>query len=285
MNISKTGDQKGLARTFLPISARATYKAGLAPKQELAYLGASDLGGNPVMDVPSEGVGGVIEGWQDMKCATTAHSQQNTLGWSCDESITPPPSRSMRKLQCDDSKPSGLSAPSIGTPPASGPNPITYQIPYKQTNCRLPEGEFQCNVIRKLKQLYPAYWEEGALNIEQYWNTIQAKVAQFANPTFALALWIEETAANGKPNAPGLGCLSAGNGPEAIERQLDCLKGVIDNSGGDFASFMCQWSGEERDKDNHCATFTRNPSFIHNLRFWYDFLSQQQPASCQITTL
>ncbi len=123
---------------------------------------------------------------------------------------------------------------------------------------------------------------------------VQDNVANYANPLFALTLWIEETAASGATAGPGFGCvyrrydaarMPTGGSREAITAQIECLQSYTDPRNAqtpDFLGFMCRYSGEKRDSNDHCTSFDNNPNFINGVEFWYRFLSQGQPAGCQI---
>lgn len=172
----------------------------------------------------------------------------------------------------------------------SGDNPLTYEIPYRNGSCSVTAATI-ANAANELRRRYPAYATAGAGNLNNMWQEIQNKARENGwNPAFVLALWIEESAAGGAGNAYGMGCIyhtvangagmtQRGGSPTATREQYECL---FERDYNDFNRFMCTYSGEKRDENGHCTSFTNNPNFIHNLRTWYNIISANLPASCQI---
>lgn len=177
--------------------------------------------------------------------------------------------------------------PSVITPSS---NPLTYAIPYRDSNCNISQTTIN-NASSIMERYYPSYAAQGTQNLNSMWQEIQQEaVASGWNPSFVLALWIEESAAGGAPGAYGMGCIyhtysngaaktQPGGSQNATREQYQCL---FERDFNDFNRFMCTYSGEIRDSQGHCTNFQNNPNFIHNLQFWYNQLSAGQSASCQI---
>jgi len=172
-------------------------------------------------------------------------------------------------------------------------NPLTYRIPYRNTSCQVSSTTIG-GAMDVMTRYYPSYAAEGTRNLARMWQEIQAESVRAGwNPAFALTLWIEESAAGGAPGAYGMGCIyhTYANGArmtlpcgsdEATREQYQCL--FERSFSEDFNKLMCTYSGEQRDSDGHCTNFANNPNFIHNVRWWYDLLSQGMQESCRANT-
>lgn len=110
------------------------------------------------------------------------------------------------------------------------------------------------------------------------WDIIVSEaIANSWNPAMLLALWIEESGAQGVPAADPLGCLAPSNiGKNDINLSLQCVFTSFGSLTNDrFADFMCRYSDGY---DAPCA-FANNPNFPPNIRFWYEKLVPTGPGA------
>ena len=146
-----------------------------------------------------------------------------------------------------------------GTGPGDGGQQaagLNYSIPFRDPNV----------IPQDIRGQITANWPDAKIG---NWDTIVSQaVANGWNPAFLLALWIEESGAQGVPAADPLGC-APGQQNDDINKSLACVFisfGFLSNDR--FADFMCRYS------DGHDApcTFAQNPNFPPNIRFWYEKL-------------
>ncbi len=142
------------------------------------------------------------------------------------------------------------------------PGTLDYIIDYKNPNIAI-SNTTKANVVQSVKSSW------SASKIEENWDLVSsAAISHGWNPAFVIALWIEESGASGV-DAWDLGCL--GGNKNNIQSQLDCLfDQTVSYSNGPFDQFMCMYS---EGKPAPC-TFSTNPNFTRNLKYWYDRLTQ-----------
>lgn len=142
------------------------------------------------------------------------------------------------------------------------PGTLDYTIDYKNPNISI-SNLTKTNVIQSVKSSW------SGSKIEENWDLVStAAISHGWNPAFVIALWIEESGASGV-DAWDLGCL--GGNKNNIQSQLDCLfDQTVTYSNGPFDQFMCMYS---EGKPAPC-TFSTNPNFTRNLKYWYDRLTQ-----------
>ncbi len=173
----------------------------------------------------------------------------------------------------------------------SDPGSLGYVIPFRDTSCVVNQDTIN-RAIDLMRRYYPSYQEIGTRNLENLWREIQNRsIREGINPTFALTLYIEESAACGAQGSYGMGCIyerhtarqmpSCSADPETSLSQVGCLSSYV-NRAPNFTGFMCRYSGEELDSNDQCSTFKNNPNFPNGVRFWYDFLSEGQSQECQM---
>jgi len=171
----------------------------------------------------------------------------------------------------------GAGTPGTGTTPGGTGGTggtgggLDYTIPFKDPSVRPLD----------IRDQVRARWSNAQL---QNWDTIvQQSITAGWNPAFVLALWIEETGAQGVPNyTDPLGC--AVNQPTTdINISLGCLfRTGASFSNNQFADFMCRYS-EGLGKPAPCQ-FTTNPNFPTNLKSWYSRLVPSGPGAIQTIT-
>ncbi len=165
----------------------------------------------------------------------------------------------------------GFGLPSIpglgggGGGPGGGPGgpgtPITrglnYYIPFRDPTV----------VPQDIKSVVLSSWPNAQID---NWDIIVSEaVANDWNPAMLLALWIEESGAQGVPAADPLGCLDPSNiGKNDIHLSLQCVFGSFDLTYDRFNDFMCRYS----DGYDAPCTFATNPNFPPNIRSWYEKL-------------
>lgn len=164
--------------------------------------------------------------------------------------------------------PTGEAAP---LPPSSGSPGLDYSIPFRSTSVTVnnPEG---------IKTQIKNNWPNAQL---QNWDIIVPQsIANGWNPTFVLALWIEESGAQGKtPYDDPLGCAPDPNKPNYdINISLGCLFRSFpanEYANDKFADFMCMYS---ESKKAPCV-FQTNPNFPKNIKYWYSQLVPSGPGA------
>ena len=145
-----------------------------------------------------------------------------------------------------------------GTTPGKTIQGLNYYIPFRDSSV-VPED---------IKGVILASWPNAQID---NWDIIVPEaIINGWNPAFLLALWIEESGAQGVQAADPLGCLAPSNiGKNDIYLSLECVFGGFGSLTNDrFNDFMCRYS------DGHDApcTFAANPNFPPNVRFWYEKL-------------
>jgi hypothetical protein len=275
LNIDRNGANiTGMFNRFRPDSIAPDNKNGETKDQSFktSIANNSDVKG----DVQFEGAGGLDEAQRRTECALTPDSMSTEERKNCvpDEGVL----KSILGL---------LDIQGVRYPSDPGNNPLDYEIPFRNTNCQASTGLID-SIIPILSRMYPAYASLGTTVIRQYWQEIQsAAMRSNMNPLFALTLATEESAFFGAPGSYGMGCLfhetgrptQTGASAGAIREQYACL---LERQDSDFLGFMCRYSGEQRDGNNHCSSFSANPNFIHNVKFWYEQYSSGADSSCKI---
>lgn len=154
------------------------------------------------------------------------------------------------------------------TPTVSASNLLDYTIPFKDPTVSPTD----------IKSDVKASWPNAKL---ENWDTIiQKSVAAGWNPAFVLALWIEESGAQGVANYDDpLGC-SPGQPTEDIEVSLSCLFNNFSSFTNDqFVQFMSRYSGGPAG-----TPFSNNPNFPNGIKFWYSRLVPSGPGAIKTIT-
>ncbi|MBI4036535.1 hypothetical protein HY386_01480 [Candidatus Daviesbacteria bacterium] len=118
-------------------------------------------------------------------------------------------------------------------------------------------------------------WPNAQINNWQI--IIDQAVANNWNPALVLALWIEESGAQGVSQyADPLGC-APGQPTDDINTSLQCLFNNFERyDDGQFAEFMATYSGGGVNNP-----FANNPNFPVNLKYWYSLLVPSGDGSLQ----
>lgn len=147
------------------------------------------------------------------------------------------------------------------TPPSSPAfSGLDYAIPFRDSAIRPadPDG---------IKKQVLALWPNAKI---QNWETIVGQsINNGWNPAFVLALWIEETGAQGVGSyTDPLGC-DPSHPTTDITISLRCLFSNFNSYANDkFADFMCRYS----ESKNSPCDFLTNPNFPKNIKSWYSQL-------------
>lgn len=276
LNIDRNGIHiTGVFNRFRPDSIAPDNKNGETKDQtfKTSIANNSDVKG----DVQFEGAGGLDEAQRRAECALTPDSMSTDEKKNClpDEGVL----KSTLGL---------LDIKGVNYPSDPGNNSLGYEIPFRNTSCQASPGLIN-TMIPIMYRMYPAYAKLGEQTINSYWQEIQGEaIRKNMNPLFAMTLAMEESSFFGAPGSYGMGCLfhesgrptQTGASPAAVKEQYQCL---LERQDTDFLGFMCRYSGEQRDSNNHCTTFSANPNFIHNVKFWYEqFSSGTSDPSCKI---
>lgn len=134
---------------------------------------------------------------------------------------------------------------------------LDYYIPFKDYTI-LPKD---------IKSLILSSWPNAKI---ENWETIASQSIQNRwNPAFVLALWIEETGAQGAASySDALGC-DPSKPTTDINISLKCLFDSFNSyTNSQFADFMCMYS---ESKKSPCS-FNTNPNFPKNIKYWYSQL-------------
>ncbi|HNP89407.1 MAG: hypothetical protein BWY24_00281 [Microgenomates group bacterium ADurb.Bin219] len=155
---------------------------------------------------------------------------------------------------------SSTGTPNPGSPTTTPGQPgvLTYNLPFRDPTISVSAANKDCVSKYVLKN-----WPTS--QIAQKWEVVQTQAKRHDwNPAFLTALWVEESGANAVGDW-GLGCTA---GEFEIESQLDCVFRNYDSE-TNFERFMCNYS------EGHypCNSFTLNPDFPKNLKYWYDQLA------------
>lgn len=157
-------------------------------------------------------------------------------------------------------------SPNLPGGPGSQATPgLNYYIPFRDSSV----------VPQDIKNEILSSWPSAQID---NWDIIVSEsINNGWNPAFLLALWIEESGAQGVPAADPLGCLAPSNiGRDNISLSLQCVFGSFGSLTNDrFSDFMCRYS------DGHDApcTFAQNPNFPPNIRRWYSRLVPGGPGA------
>lgn len=173
--------------------------------------------------------------------------------------------------------PSQTSIPTTNTG-SSTSRTLDYKVPFRDSNVSIEAGR-----VNNIKDIIKLSWPNAKLD---NWDTIVLQsIAAGWNPAFVLALWIEESGAQGVVDAEGnpkysdpLGC--APHQPtDDINISLKCL---FDNFSKyqDFQQFMETYSGGPAGNP-----FGNNPNFTFNIRSWYStIIPAGSPGAIEIIT-
>jgi len=158
--------------------------------------------------------------------------------------------------------PSGVPTP---TPLPSGQPTLTpipsgglwYTINHRDSSVVLSDEKKEEIVNLVLK-----YWPNS--KIKSAWDYVEKRAIENGwNPSFVIALWIEESGASGV-HAWDVGCTGAPQ--DNLSAGLDCLFG-LPYSNKPFPEFLCTFS-----EGHYPCDFSINPNFPKNLKAWYDRL-------------
>lgn len=242
-------------------------------------------------------MGAVKTGMESTLCMLTDSGMPNRPdGDKCNIPVLGASSLSGEPLDCSDvtaEEKKQISYPNFGTPGI-----LDYEIPFKNTSCKLSQSDHKQKVLlcAVKDRLVTGYNQQAADNFAKYEDAIQNTVGQFMNPLMILALWIEESGASYKTSW-AMGCKfmfgsgtptkgwfgNPGDLASHLSEQMSCVNSFYDNlNAGGFRRFLCQYGDEERDKGYNCTKFTNNPVTPANLKFWYGTFSQILGSSCTI---
>ncbi len=148
--------------------------------------------------------------------------------------------------------------PNCGTPKVASASTTlpNFFIPFRDSSI-LPK-----DIKDQIQQSWPS------AQIDNWDLIIEEAVKNNWNPSFVLALWIEESGAQGVASySDPLGC--APNQPTTdILISLNCLFSNFSQFGNDqFIAFLARYSGGPADNP-----FSNNPNFLNGLRSWYEKL-------------
>lgn len=144
---------------------------------------------------------------------------------------------------------------------------LDYYIPFRDSSIN------PVDLRSEIKQNWPNAKTEN-------WDTIISFARQNGwNPAFLLALWIEESGAQGaaKYDDP-LGC-----DPESPTTDINISLGCIQKSFGDFGNdrfddLMCRYGGDGF-HDAPCVFVQKNPNFPPVIKSWYQKLVPSGPGA------
>lgn len=148
--------------------------------------------------------------------------------------------------------------PNCGSPKVASASTVTlnFFIPFRD-NSVTPQ-DIKDQILRS--------WPNAQINNWDF--IIEEAIRNGWNPAFVLALWIEESGAQGVASySDALGC--APNQPTTdISVSLKCLFSNFDSYTNDqFTAFLARYSGGSAENP-----FSNNPNFLTNLRSWYEKL-------------
>lgn len=169
--------------------------------------------------------------------------------------------------------PEGMAPASlVSVVPAPGTSEgLTFTIPYRDTSVGVSETKKQ-EIIRGVRASFPE------TRIEELWNTVVNKALDAGiNPAFALAVWIEESAASDRKierdNPRGysaFGCFPSGETLQVVpfEKSLDCfLNFTAKEKGTDFVEWVRYFCGP-----GAVPICSNNPNFLRRIKDYYDKL-------------
>lgn len=157
-----------------------------------------------------------------------------------------------------------------GTPPPGGTiggGGLDYSIPFRDKSV----------APKDIKNIILSSFPNAKI---QNWETIVSKsILNGWNPAFVLALWIEETGAQGASSySDPLGC-DPSKPTTDINISLKCLFDSFNSySGNQFADFMCTYGGDGFHKAP-CIFNVENPNFPGNIKSWYSQLVPDGPGA------
>lgn len=161
-----------------------------------------------------------------------------------------------------------------------------YSIDYRNAGAALTEG-MKAKAIELMAPNMMNGGSKGIENIHTYWDMISLTAAKYKwNPVFVAALWIEESAAGGHPNAShDLGCLYGWEkanmqgavsmpkvGQSNICDQMACLFSHPVKNPNDFSGFMCSYNSDDVSVGQYQCQASNGWTFPKNLKMIYDLL-------------
>ena len=132
---------------------------------------------------------------------------------------------------------------------------LDYSIPFRDPSI-LPSD---------IRQTIAVNWPKARL--ENFDTIVSQSKAHNWNPSFMLALWIEESGGQGVKYDDALGC-DPSHPTTDINVSLNCVFKQFDSYTKSFADFMCNYS-ESRDAP---CDFSRNPNFPKTIKSVYSTL-------------
>lgn len=161
----------------------------------------------------------------------------------------------------------------------SGEGAIKYNQPTTTLDYTLPLRDTSV-AFQDLRPYIQKKWENA--KIDNWQIIVDQAIDHGWNPAVLLALWMEESGAQGVPYDDPLGC-DPKNPTEDIQVSLDCFFNSFDNKftrNDQFAEFMLTYSAP-----NDPTPFFSNPNFPKNFKEKYDMLVPSGPGATQpITT-
>ncbi len=163
----------------------------------------------------------------------------------------------------------GVSGPPGGGNNSCGKGSLDYSIPFKDSSVSPVD-------ISLVKDEILSQWPDAKL---WNWNTIVSQSVQAGwNPSFVLALWVEESGAQGQSGySDPLGC-DSGTPTTDINKALSCVFNSFAQT-NNFEDFMCTYGGDGF-HNAPCTFNTENPGFPGDIKYWYTKLSGGAPLDC-----
>lgn len=150
----------------------------------------------------------------------------------------------------------GIFNPNATPSSQASPTGLNYTLPLRNPN--IPPVDIR----DQIRAAFPN------AKLENWDVIIQRSITSNWNPAFVLALWIEESGAQGYPSySDALGC-APGQPTTDINISLACLFNNFSNFTNDqFPEFMAKYSGGPASDP-----FSNNPNFTKNIQSWYSKL-------------
>lgn len=153
---------------------------------------------------------------------------------------------------------------------------LDYFLPFRDPTVHIsPQTEDE------VKKQVKTRWPKALL---ENWDTIKTKsIANNWNLAFVLALWIEESGAQGATSySDPLGC-DPSHPTTDINVSLSCLFNNFKDYGSSrFNDFMCKYGGDGF-HDAPCQFLVENPDFPTNIKNWYSQLVPSGPGAITMT--
>ncbi|HVZ67701.1 MAG TPA: M23 family metallopeptidase [Patescibacteria group bacterium] len=139
---------------------------------------------------------------------------------------------------------------------------LDYTLPLKDVSV-LPQN------VNQIQDQVAAQWPNA--HLYDWDHVVDAAVRAGWNPSLILALWIEESGAQGASGyTDALGC-DPSNPTTDINKSLNCVFNSF-RAYNNFEDFMCVYGGDGFHKAP-CTFNTQNPNFPGNIKNWYTKLT------------